>query len=88
MANEDSRVSELLQAAIASFDEETAALASPRVLLTAVCVDARDLSREIGEEIAREVRAALEKFGYRETYEWGPVPGLPPQHDLRNSQRT
>lgn len=75
MPNEELRVSELLQAAIASFDEDTAAFALPRVMPTAICVDAGDLSVEIGEDIAREVRSALGRFGYRETYEWGPFQG-------------
>jgi len=71
----DSRISELLQAAIASFDEETAPFTLPRVLPIVICVDAGEQSREIGGEIARLVRAALAKFDYRETYEWGPFQG-------------
>ncbi len=72
MLNDHSRVSELLQAAIASFDEDMVGFPLPRVLPIAICVDAENQSREIGVDIAREVRAVLEKFGYRETYEWGP----------------
>ena len=75
MPNEGLRVSELLQATITSFDEDTAAFPLPRVMPTAICVDAGDLSGEVGEDIAREVRAALGKFGYREIYEWGPFQG-------------
>src|SRR5215831_4839590 len=72
MPNDHSRFSELLQAAIASFDEDTVGFALPRVLPITICVDAGNQSREIGVDIAREVRAVLEKFGYRETNEWGP----------------
>lgn len=75
MQTDDSRLFELIQASIYSFDDDTRGFHAPRVLPITICVDAGTQSNRIGEALAHEAYALLKEYGYSETYQWGPFEG-------------
>jgi hypothetical protein len=75
MPIDDSRISELIQASIYSFDYELGPIQAPRVIPITIFVDAGQLSRNLGEAIAHEAHALLKEYGYSQTFQWGPFEG-------------
>lgn len=75
MPDNDLKTLELIQASIASLDDETSDFNLPRTVPITILVDAGELSSAISAELQVYATELLGKFGYSATHLWGPFEG-------------